>query len=417
MIAYRLLLALFGPPALLLRQGVLALRGRAEKGGLSQRLALSMPDLPGPTLWLHAASNGELASARTPIRAILDRHPNLRILVTTNTVTGRALAEGWALPRLTARLAPVDTPGAVRRFLAAVRPAACIVVENELWPERLTACAAAGVPVLVIGARLSAGSHRNWRRLPGLARKVTGAITWLSAQDEGSARRFAELGLDPARIAPVLDLKAFIEPTATAPVLPYLRATTVLAASTHPGEEAPILDAFRAALAENLTLRLILAPRHARRGAEVERLLAASGLSFARRSRGQAPEPETQVYLADTMGEMDLWYAAAGITIVAGSFSDRGGHTPYEPAAHGSALIHGPDVANFAGVYARLDTAGGAIRVEGAPDLSAAILTLADPENQADVAGRARAALGTANPTALDPFLAALDASLARKVP
>ena len=290
MFLYRLILTLLAPPALVLRQLVLALRGRAEPGGIAQRLALSVPRANGPVLWLHAASNGELASARGAVATILGRHPDLGVVVTTNTLTGRALAESWALPRLTARLAPADTPGAVRRFLDALRPVALVVVENELWPERLARCASRGIPVLVLGARMSAGSSRNWARFRKLAARVIGSLSWLSAQDADSARRFVALGLAETRLGPVISLKAAFAAARQASVLPFPRPDTVLAASTHPGEEAVVLAAFRAARAQNPALRLILAPRHPRRSAEIARLITGAGLAFATRSKGEAPD-------------------------------------------------------------------------------------------------------------------------------
>ncbi len=412
---YRLILTLLVPPALVLRQAWLALAGRGEPHGLAERLALAPPSPRPPALWLHAASNGELASARSTLRAVLDRHPGAGLVITTNTATGRELAESWRLPGAVARLAPADTPGATRRFLNAARPAALIVVENELWPERLGQCAARGIPVLVLGARMSEKSRRTWSHFPRLAGHVTGAIAWLSAQDADSARRFVALGLPADRLGPVLNLKAAFVPGSTPAALPFPRATTLLAASTHPGEEAIILAAFRAAQARNPALRLILAPRHPRRSAEIARLIAGAGLSFATRSKGETPGPDTAVYLADTMGEMDLWYAGAGMTFVAGSLTDRGGHTPYEPAAHGSAILHGPDVANSAPAYAALHAAGAAVRVAGAGDLAERVLRLADPATQAELAGRARAALGGADASALSPFLSVLDAALSGK--
>lgn len=412
---YRLIVTLFALPALLMRRVALALAGRKEPRGLTERLALAPPRPEGPTIWLHAASNGELASARATVIAILDRHPSATLMVTTNTTTGRALAESWRLPRLIPALAPVDTHFATRRFLGALRPAALIVVENELWPIRLTLAAARAIPVFVLGARMSAKSHRNWSRLPGLSRRVMGAITWLSAQDQDSARRFLDLGLPQPRLGPVLNLKAAFVPQAGALILPWARATTLLAASTHPGEEEVILAAFAAARAENPALRLVLAPRHPRRSAEIARLIQGAGLPFATRSLDEVPQDATPVYLADTMGEMDLWYAGAGMTFVAGSLADRGGHTPYEPAAHGSAILHGPDVANFAPAYAALHAAGAAVRVETAQDLAAAILRLADAEAQAAMAAKAREALSAADPATLAPFFAALDATLAER--
>lgn len=414
MILYRLILALFGPAALVLRQALLALRGRAEPQGLAERLALRLPAATGPALWLHAASNGELASAQPALLALRARYPGHTLWITTNTVGGRALARRLALADTICTLAPLDSRGAVRRFLAAARPRAALVVENELWPERLSACAAAGIPVLVLGARMSARSHRLWARFPRLAAQVLAAITWLAAQDRASAQRFAELGLAPARIGPALNLKAILPPPPPVdPGLPFARATTLLAASTHEGEDEIVLDAFVTALGTLPALRLILAPRHPRRAAAIARAVRGRGLSLAVRSAGERPAAGTQVYLADTLGEMALWYAAAGMTLVAGSLlGGRGGHTPFEPAARHSAILHGPDVANFAEAYAALAAAGAARQVRDAGTLARAILDLAQPEVQADcAAGAERALAALSGPGMLDPFLAALDAA------
>ncbi|MCO5127866.1 MAG: hypothetical protein M9957_11540 [Rhodobacteraceae bacterium] len=204
----------------------------------------------GPVLWLHAASNGELASARGAVAAILGRHPDLGVVVTTNTLTGRALAESWALPRLTARLAPADTPGAVRRFLDALRPVALVVVENELWPERRPAARRAASRSLSLGRACRRAVRGNWARFRKLAARVIGSLSWLSAQDADSARRFVALGLAETRLGPVISLKAAFAAARQASVLPFPRPDTVLAASTHPGEEAVVLAAFRAARAQ-----------------------------------------------------------------------------------------------------------------------------------------------------------------------
>ncbi|MCV2874118.1 3-deoxy-D-manno-octulosonic acid transferase [Defluviimonas sp. WL0050] len=356
----------------------------------------------GPLLWLHAASNGELTSARSVIDTLQSRAPGLRLLVTTNSETARTLAKSWGLDAI---LAPLDMPGPVHRFLDTMHPAALVVVENELWPERLTACAERGIPVFVIGARMSASSARNWGRVPDLARQVMESIRFLSAQDAASEARFRTLGLRPDRIGPVTNLKSAAKAANAETSLPFPRAMTLLAASTHEGEEEVALTAFAKAHAERPDLRLILAPRHPRRRDQVERLITATGLSHATRSRGDAPASATVIYHADTMGEMDLWYAAAGMTLVGGSLVDHGGHTPFEPAAHGSAMLHGPHTSNSAPAYDALRQAGGSVEVKTAEDLTTAILSLADPGKQAHLTRRATEALaGLATTNGLDHF-------------
>nr|WP_152825115.1 glycosyltransferase N-terminal domain-containing protein [Fertoeibacter niger] len=397
-------------PLLLAGWLVRYLRGRAVPGELAERLGRGGN---GPVLWLHGASHGEITSARWLVGAVMAAHPGLAVLITCNNPTARAMVQGWGLPGVQAALAPWDTRGAVARFLRHWQPRAMIVIENELWPERLAACAAAGVPVIAIGARMSAGSARNWARLaPGLMRRMLGSLTFATAQDAASETRLVALGLPPERLGPRLMLKAqagHAQPvTATAPVA---RHRCLLAASTHEGEEEAVLHAFRQARDAGAFDLLILAPRHPARAPAIAALVAASGLPMAQRSLGQMPQAGTAVYLADTFGEMPLWYAMAGVTFIGGTFADKGGHTPFEPAAQGSALLHGPSVFNFAEVFVALDAAGGALAVADAASLGAALCTL-DAEAQARMAKSARSALPAMGDTA--PLLAAIDRALAR---
>lgn len=413
MTLYRLLFSLALP--MLAALFALRLLRRAETPeDIRQRLATTdeVPlCLPGPRLWLHGASNGELAAARRLIEALLTAHPGLHLTVTANSLTGRALVAGWGLPRTTARLAPVDSRRVLRRFLALHRPLALIVVENELWPNRLALAREAGLAAIVTSARLSARSARRWGRLPGLARQVLTRITLLSAQDGESAERFVALGLPPAARTAPLALKSSTPPppvpeaelAALAPA--FERAETLLAASTHPGEEAQVLEAFARARAHRPGLRLILAPRHARRGAEVAALVARAGLPFATRSRGEAPG-DAPVFLADTMGEMGLWYALCGLCFTGGSLVEKGGHTPWEPVHFGCALLHGPSCFNQASAFAALKAAGAALEVADAAALAEALARLT-PADQARMAEAARA-VALANEADLAPLLAAI---------
>jgi len=342
-------------------------------------------------MWLHGASNGELTSAAGLLRRLVAARPDLSVLVTANTGTAVAMVQGWGMPEVRAALAPMDSLGAAGRVLRRWKPAALIVVENELWPVRLAAAEAARVPVALIGARMSARSAQRWARLaPGLMRTALGRLAFVSAQDKGSAARLVALGLSGDRLVPEVMLKAQValpEGEACPQVVP--RDRVLLAASTHPGEEAVILQAFKAARGQFDLL--ILAPRHARRSAEVAGLIAGAGLGYVRRSDGAVPAAGVPVFLADTMGEMALWYAVAGATVIGGSLVPLGGHTPYEPGAAGSAILHGPHMENFAEPAATLARAGGAVAVDRA-SLAAALAGL-DAALQADLVAAARRAL------------------------
>ena len=391
MLLYRCLLTLLSPVLLggaLLR----VLRGRETWADLSQRLGGGAPAKPG-AIWLHGASNGELASARGLVGALRAARPDLPIVVTANTVTGRALARGWDFPGVTARLAPLDFRWALARFRRRTRPALLIVMENELWPNRIVT---APMPVACIGGRMSARSFSTWQRAPRLAATLMRRLSFLSAQDDQSARHFAALGLPASAQGPTGTLKSGVDlPQPDADTLAALtplfpRPDTLLVASTHEGEERAVLDGFTAARADRPGLKMILAPRHPARGDEVAQIARATGLTVARRSAGEQPTLDTAIYLADTLGEMPLWYRLAGMTFVAGSFAPKGGHTPFEPAAAGSAILHGPDIANFRDVYTALDTGGGAVAVSGADDLRDALVRLAgDATAQDALAARA----------------------------
>lgn len=366
--------------------------GREPAAALAERLGQGRgPN--GPALWLHGASNGELASARWVIEALLAARPGLSVLVTTNTATARAMVQGWALPGVTAAFAPLDLARPLKRLLTRWQPEALITVEGEVYPRRFAACAAAGVPLILIGARMSERSYRGWMELQPVMARALGAVSLASAQDEASARRLQALGLKPGVMAALCDLKAVAISALPAPEVPprAARARVLLAASTHEGEEEVVLDAFLAARGQ--FDRLILAPRHPRRGDAVAALVTARGLTLARRSAG-AQLGAAEVLLADTMGEMDLWYAAAGACFVGGSFARRGGHTPWEPARFGAAILHGPSVENFAAPYADLAAAQGAISLADPGDLGPALQGL-DADRQDALALRAAQRLRT----------------------
>ncbi|MBD9529184.1 3-deoxy-D-manno-octulosonic acid transferase [Paracoccus sp. PAR01] len=353
-----------------------ALRLAAPFSGpdLHERLALTGPEVIPGGIWLHAASVGELNSAQVLIESLAGELP---LTVTTNSRTGRALARKLGYGAV---LAPLDVPQVLERFLHRVEPSVLVTVENELWPNRSAQADARGVAQVVVGARISARSAARWAKVPGLIHPMLARLSALSAQDAGSEERLLQLGLQPQAVCARLNLKllgpARVQPGPDGPG----RALTVLAASTHEGEDELVVDAYLAARQAVPALRLILAPRHPERGDAVAAILKQRGLDFVRRSQGGGPE--AAVLLADTLGEMADWYRSAGICITCGSYSDRGGHTPWEPAAWRCAILHGPDVANHAADYADLDAAGAAMAASG-PDLAQALTRLArDPETQ-----------------------------------
>lgn len=355
------------------------------------RLGVSRPSEHATRIWLHAASNGELTSVRPVIEALLaEGH---RLLITANTDSAVRMAQNWQMNGAEICLAPLDLRGATRQVMRNWGIIAHITVESDLWPIRILETSG---PVLVLGGRLTERSAKGWARFDGLVRRVMDRVTFLSAQDSASAGRFASAGLRQVAMGPVFDLKALYSPPSDAPDATlsnaFDRAHTWLAASTHDGEENIILAAHKLAQQARPALKLILAPRHPKRADEIAKLIPQRGLSCARRSHSDDPS-RANVYLADTFGEMHLWYALAGVTFVAGSLTDRGGHTPYEPAAFQSAILHGPDTANFRAAYARLRDADAAICVQDATALAQAVISLDTADAQQSLGRAAQRAL------------------------
>ncbi len=351
------------------------LLGREPRAALGQRLGFVPRPAAGATIWLHAASNGELASARWVLEDLLAARAGLQVLVTTNTATAQAMAAAWGLRGVTVAFAPLDLRPVIHRLLRAWNPQALITVEGEIYPRRFALCAKAHIPIALIGARMSERSFLGWQTLQPVMARALGRVDMASVQDEASGQRLRALGLPVGAMRAPCDLKAVAIARQPVPSLAprESRARWVLAASTHAGEEAAILDAF--AQVRDRFDHLILAPRHPRRGDDVAAVIAARGLPLSRRSSGARPGDES-VYLADTMGEMDLWYQLCGVCIVGGSFVPKGGHTPWEPVRMGCAIVHGPWVENFAAPYAELAVVGAALRVQDGQTLAQALVRL-----------------------------------------
>ena len=377
---------------------------RARRGGpasTSERFGHGGPGDGRPRLWLHGASVGEAAMARTVLHAVLSAGPDVETVATAHTLTGRDALRRSADARTRVRLAPWDTPGAVARFRRGWSPAAYVFVDSELWPNRILGLSAGGAALVGANARISERSASRWARFaPGLAAALLSRIDLLCAQDDASAERFVRLGLPRDRLGPSEALKN--TPGNSAPLadeemlrarLP--RARTILAASTHPGEEAMVLDAFLAAREQVPDLRLMIAPRHPDRGPQIAGLVAQRGFVPVLRS---ARDPsmladDDAVYVADTIGELRRFYTMSALAFVGGSTGSLGGHTPFEPVEAGCVIAHGPDTANAAEAYEALDAAGAAIRVTGAAELADAFTLTASPGRLREMSARAAEAL------------------------
>jgi 3-deoxy-D-manno-octulosonic-acid transferase len=358
-----------------------------ERRGIARR-----PRPDGPLIWFHAASVGESLALLELIRKLLEERPDLHVLVTTGTVTS-AEVMGDRLPdRAIHQFVPLDARRFVARFLDHWQPDLAIWTESELWPTLITETHGRGIPMLLVNARMSKASHDRWRFLRGMVKSLLQRFDFALVQDDLTEIYLRRLGMSPDRMQVTGTLK---EGAAALPAneaeLSALRADLAgrpvwLAASTHPGEETKVLEAHRAALKGNPRLLLVLVPRHPERGDALAEQLQSDGWLFNRRGADELPDPEAQVYLADTVGELGLWYRLAPISFVGGSLEPIGGHNPFEPAALGSAILHGPYVTNFVDIYQRLTEARAARLVSSPASMAEAVNDLLSPDRCAAMA-------------------------------
>jgi 3-deoxy-D-manno-octulosonic-acid transferase len=367
---------------------------------------------PGPLVWVHAASVGEATATLRLIERLTEMRPVLEILLTTGTVASARLLEGRLPPRTRHQFVPVDLPGWIGRFLDHWRPDLAIWVESELWPNLVLTTHARKIPMMLVSGRLSARSYRRWRRWPGLIGPMLGAFAQCLAQDVDQADRLRRLGARD--VAAVGDLKAA---GAALPVdqaqLWRLRGQIAsrplwLAASTHAGEEEIAAAAHRRLAADRPGLLTIIAPRHPTRGDAVAGMLAEHGLRVARRSHSDPISGETEIYLADTIGELGLFYRLAGIAFIGGSLTRNGGHNPFEAARLDCAVLHGPDMSNCVGMASALAAAGAAEVVTGADELTHAVAALLADRRLRAARCAAAARTAAAGQSILDVILACL---------
>jgi 3-deoxy-D-manno-octulosonic-acid transferase len=411
--AYRAATTMVGP-LLPLYLAARRVRGKEDHGRFGERLGhANTTRPPGPLAWLHAASVGEAASLLSLIDRLSRERPMLNLLVTTGTVTSARLLE-TRLPADRARhqFVPVDRLLYVRRFLDHWRPDLAIWVESELWPNLVAATQARGIPTVLLNGRMSQRSYERWRRWPGLIAPLLGRFALCLAQDAAQAARLVELGARNA--STVGDLKSAAAPLpADAHELAQLSAEIDarprwLAASTHQGEEDAVAAAHRKLQLRHPGLLTIIAPRHPVRAADIAASLRSQGLAVARRSQGDAITAAVGVYLADTLGEMGLFYRLADIAFIGGSLTPVGGHNPLEAALLGSAILHGPDMSNCAATARELAQAGGAIAVGGSDELAAVLdRLLADPAERR-LRSKAAAAVAARDNGVLESVLARL---------
>jgi 3-deoxy-D-manno-octulosonic-acid transferase len=387
-------------------------QGKEDPARVAERRGLSADPRPqGPLVWIHGASVGEVLAAAALIEKL--RELNIRILLTSGTVTSAAIVAKRFPPDIIHQYVPYDSPRYVARFLDHWRPSLALFIESDLWPNLILSSAARRLPMVLINGRMSHRSFPRWRRVSGTISALLSQFEVCLAQSRVDAERFTLLGarnvvatgnlkLDvPAPPADFAKLERLMSVTRGRPI--------IVAASTHPGEEEILLEAHRTLAGLFSSLLTVIVPRHPGRGEAIARTIETRGLHASLRSRDELPIATTDIYVADTMGEMGLFYRLSPVVFMGGSLIEHGGQNPIEAIKLGASVVHGPHVFNFADVYEALDSAGGARLADTREALVKQLGQLmADPGARSHVLGAAERVVSQLG-GALDRTLAALE--------
>jgi 3-deoxy-D-manno-octulosonic-acid transferase len=385
-----------------------ALRYKKYVASLGQRmgyLPVSFNMDADDSIWIHAVSVGEVLTARPLISDLKRRYPDLRMFLSTTTLAGQQLARRSVQDVDAVFYFPFDLGIFVRRTLDLVRPKLFIMMETEIWPNLLYECRQRGVKTAVVNGRLSARSFSRYRMIRGFMRRVLDDVDRFLVQSEESARRFIDIGADPARVVVTGSLKFdsmdmspnALQARARDRVLRYFRVPSsrlvIVAGSTMKGEESAVLRAFRRVRTTTPNALLVMAPRHPERFGEVEQLVRSEGWKTARRSDLAIDnEPRVDVVVLDTIGELATVYQIATVVFVGGSLVATGGHNVLEPAVFGKPIVFGPHMENFAEIAEAFVSNGAGVQLAGEQQLDETFLSLmSDPVRRARLGAAARA--------------------------
>jgi 3-deoxy-D-manno-octulosonic-acid transferase len=342
-------------------------QGKEDPARIDERRGIPTAGRPaGSLIWIHGASVGEVLAAAELIERL--RGLGVRILLTSGTVTAAAMVERRFPNDVIHQYIPFDAPRFVETFLEYWQPGLALFIESDLWPNLIIASSERRIPMVLINGRMSPRSFPRWMRFRGTIATLLECFDLCLAQSDLDAQRFAALGSPNVMTTGNLKLDVAAPPT-DARKLERLKAATqrrmiFVAASTHPGEEEIILDAYRRLAGHFPALLGIIVPRHPKRGLAIARMLSAAGVQVALRSQDQMPSGTTEIYVADTMGELGLFYRLAPVAFIGGSLVEHGGQNPIEAIKLGAAILHGPHIFNFAEIYGTLTEAGGTIMAE-----------------------------------------------------
>ena len=372
--------------------------GKEDATRIDERRGIAGRERPaGELIWIHGASVGESLSVLPLVNRLREQRPSASFLVTTGTVTSATLMEKRLPEGAFHQYIPLDHPTYVSRFLDHWRPDAAIFVESEFWPNLILEARQHARFMALVNGRISPRSFDDWKRQPRSIRYILSSFDTIIAQDYQNAERLMTLAERPVEM--------FGNLKNAAPALPGNEADvralssqingriTWLAASTHPGEEEVVFSAHQLLKQQFPHILTIVAPRHPTRSDEIAEIALADGLTIARRSKGEPITDKTDCYIADTLGELGIFYRLSNIAFVGGALTPKGGHNPLEPARLENAILHGPHTFNFTETYGDLRNAGGAALVRNDRELATAIQRLlADEKTRIAMAEAAKRA-------------------------
>ena len=348
-------------------------QGKEDPDRVTERLGVTTAGRrPGPLVWFHGVSVGESLSAIPVIERILAERPGVNILITTATTTSAEILERRLPETVIHQFAPIDTPQAVAAFLDHWRPDLAVFIESDIWPNLLQTLSARDIPKVLLSARITEKTFRGWQVFRGTMRQLLGGYTLVMAQDDASDARLQAMGVatGPRANLKVLGAPLTVDPEALTALSVLVDGRRVIvAASTHYGEDSLIARTLEPWVRDGDLL--ILVPRHPIKAGDIRLDIESLGLHVAQRSLKEPISPLIHIYLADTLGELGLFFSLADLVIMGGSFlTGIGGHNPLEAARLGKAVITGPDISNWEGIFAALISAGGAWDVAGPRELA-----------------------------------------------
>lgn len=388
-------------PFIMLRLLWRGLKAPAYRRRWNERFGFYRQNFPKNVIWFHAVSVGEAEALFPLLRLLQARQPDIKLLITTTTPTGSARVQAVFGGTAEHVYLPYDMPFVIRRFLNAFKPRLAVIMETEIWPNLYRECGKHRIPLFLINARLSEKSARGYGKILFLVRPALANVGLIAAQTGDDAERFARIGAKPEAVKVLGNMKFDIEiPEETIAKGKQLKSSAFgdrfvwIIASTHKNEEAVFLDLYPEIKAKTPDLLLVIVPRHPERFIEVRKLCEERRLNVVMRTSGNPCSAETDVYIADTMGELKMLYAAADVAFIGGSMVPVGGHNLLEAAAAGVPVMFGPYMANFKDIAAGVLARKAALQCRSGEEIVSTILSLyADPEQREALANRARAFL------------------------